>query len=99
MHPILASGRRVLFYALAWTLILALLTAVLWVSGGVDWQTAVRGLAPACSLFAFICLTPWYLCRVRPLRRPNRAVAPSLGAAVTGSAIFVAAAWLASPLL
>jgi two-component system, LytTR family, sensor histidine kinase AlgZ len=99
MHPILASGRRVLLYALAWALILALLTAILWASGGADWLTAVRGLAPACLLFAFICLTPWYLCRVRPLRQPDRAIAPSLGAAVTGSAIFVGAAWLASPLL
>src|SRR5580658_7219542 len=99
MHPILASGRRVLVYVLAWTLILALLAAILWASAAVDWRTAVRGLAPACLLFAFICLTPWYLCRVRPLRQPGRAVAPSLGAAVTGSSIFVAAAWLASPLL
>lgn len=99
MHPILASGRRVLLYVLAWTLILALLAAILWVSGGADWQTVVRGLAPACALFGFICLTPWYLCRVRPLRQPHRAIAPSLGAAVTGSAIFVAAAWIASPLL
>lgn len=97
MHPILASGRRVLLYAAAWTPILALLCAILWASGGVDWRTAIRGIAPACLLFAFICLTPWYLCRVLPLRRPNRAIAPSLGAAAAGSAVFVGAAWLASP--
>jgi two-component system sensor histidine kinase AlgZ len=97
MHPLLASGRRMLLYAAAWTLILALLNAILWASGGVDWQTAVGGLAPACLLFAFICLTPWYLCRVLPLRLPNRALAPSLGAAVAGSAVFVATARLASP--
>src|SRR5580658_579211 len=99
MHPILASGRRVLLYALAWLAILALLAAILWESAGVDWQTAVSGLAPACALFAFVCLTPWYLCRVRPLRQPNRAVAPSLRAAVAGSAIFAGAAGLASPAL
>lgn len=99
MHPILASGRRVLLYALAWALILALLAAILWASGGVDWRTAVSGLAPACLLFAFICLSPWYLCRTLPLRAPNRALAPLLGAAAAGSAIFVGAARLASPLL
>jgi two-component system sensor histidine kinase AlgZ len=99
MHPILASGRRVLLYVLAWMAILALLAAILRTSAGVDWPTAVSGLAPACVLFAFICLTPWYLCRVRPLREPNRAIAPSLGAAVAGSAIFVGAARLASPTL
>jgi two-component system sensor histidine kinase AlgZ len=99
MHPILASGRRVLLYVSAWVLILALLAAILWASGGVDWQTAVGGLAPACLLFAFICLTPWYLCRVLPLRLPQRAVAPSLGAAAAGSAVFAGTAWLASPVL
>jgi two-component system sensor histidine kinase AlgZ len=99
MHPILASGRRVLLYVLAWALILALLAVILWASGGVDWQTAVLGLAPACLLFAFVCLSPWYLCRALPLRAPNRAVAPSLGAAAAGSAVFVGAAWLASPSL
>jgi two-component system sensor histidine kinase AlgZ len=99
MHPILASGRRVLLYVLAWMAILGLLAAILRTSAGVGWQTAVSGLAPACVLFAFICLTPWYLCRVRPLGEPNRAIAPSLGAAVAGSAIFVGAAGLASPAL
>jgi two-component system sensor histidine kinase AlgZ len=99
MHPILASGRRMLLYAALWATLLALLAAILRISGGVHWQTALSGLAPACLLFAFICLTPWYLCRVRPLRQPGRAVAPSLGAAAAGSGIFVGAAWLASPLL
>jgi hypothetical protein len=99
MHPLLASGRRLPLYAALWLLILALLAATLRASGGVDWRIGLRGLAPACLLFAFICLTPWYLCRVRPLRRPDRAVAPSLGAAAAGSAIFAAAAWMASPLL
>jgi len=99
MHPILASGRRVLLYVLAWILILALLAAILWASGGMDWRTAVPALAPACLLFAFICLTPWYLCRSLPLRAPNRALAPSLGAAVAGSAVFIGTARLTSPLL
>jgi two-component system, LytTR family, sensor histidine kinase AlgZ len=97
MHPILASSRRVMLYTVVWLLILALLTATLWASGKVDWRIALRGLAPACVLFAFICLTPWYLCRVRPLRLPHRAIAPSLGAALAGSAVFAAAAGLASP--
>ena len=97
MHPILASGRRVVFYAAAWALILGLLAAILLASGSVDWRTAVGGLAPACLLFAFICLTPWYLCRALPLRQPNRALAPSLGAALAGSAVFIGAARLASP--
>jgi two-component system, LytTR family, sensor histidine kinase AlgZ len=86
-----------MLYTAAWMLILALLTATLWASGKVDWRIALRGLAPAGLLFAFICLTPWYLCRVRPLRLPHRAIAPSLGAALAGSAVFAAAAGLASP--
>ena len=81
-----------MLYTAAWMAILALLSAILWASGKVDWRTALRGLAPACLLFAFICLTPWYLCRVRPLRLPHRAIGPSLGAALVGRDDFICAA-------
>lgn len=99
MHPILASRRRTLIYAALWALLTAAMTAMLWSYSRVPWQQALEGVAPGCLLFAFICLTPWYLCRLRPLRQPNRAIAPSLGAALAGSAIFTLTARLASPQL
>jgi two-component system, LytTR family, sensor histidine kinase AlgZ len=99
MHPILASGRRLILYSAAWAMILTLLVVILWFYAGVAWPVALLGLAPACLLFAFICLTPWYLCRLRPLRQPNRAIAPSLGAALAGTAVFAGTARLVAPAL
>ena len=68
MHPILASRRRLLAYLLAWIPILALLIYVAWASGGVTWRDAAAVLAPACLVYAFACLSPWYICQTRPLR-------------------------------
>jgi len=56
-------------------------------------DTAV--LAPACILFAFACLSPWPICRVRPLRLAGAAmlVGTWAAAAVAASGMFTAAAW------
>src|ERR1700722_11414613 len=99
MHPILASARRTALYFGAWGLIAALLTYVMWDAAGFAWQDTARGLVPACLLEAFLCLTPWYLCRVRPLRQVNRALPPSLAAAVVAGFGFAVAARLAAPVL
>jgi hypothetical protein len=67
MHPILASRRRLLLYLLAWTPILALFAYVSHASGA-RWGDAVAVFSPALAIFAFVCLSPWPICRARPLR-------------------------------
>jgi two-component system, LytTR family, sensor histidine kinase AlgZ len=67
MHPILASGRRLLLYLLAWVPVLAFLAYACWASTGIPPAAAAALLAPACLVFAFACLSPWYLCRALPL--------------------------------
>ncbi|HEY1336918.1 MAG TPA: histidine kinase [Bryobacteraceae bacterium] len=67
MHPLLASRRRLLLYLLAWTPIVALLVYVS-AAGGAAPIDAVAVYGPACVAFAFVCLSPWPMCRVRPLR-------------------------------
>lgn len=93
MHPLLARRKRLLLYLLAWTPILALLVYVSHAAGAriVD---AAAVFAPAVIPFAFICLSPWAICRVRPL---GIAPAPGLlitftGAAVAGSLALVGTA-------
>ena len=94
MHPILASRRRLLVYLLAWIPILALLVWVAWASGGVSWQDATAVLAPACLVYAFACLSPWYICQTRPLRLSGLpyllptwgAAAAAVGLVLVGSA-------------
>src|ERR1700683_5441200 len=99
MHPILASARAAAIYFGAWAAIAALLTYVMWDAAGFAWQDAARGFVPACLLDAFLCLTPWYICRVRPMRHIDRALPPALAAAVVAGLGFTVTARLAAPLL
>ena len=101
MHPILVSGRRLLGYLLAWLLLLALLVYVASASAGMPWRDAAMVLAPACLIYAFDCLSPWYICRVRPLTPGNApALAVTWVAAAAGGGLTLAAcAWLAAWLL
>src|SRR5450759_2068688 len=68
MHPLLATRGRTLLYLAGWAPVLALLDYLMWASGGASWLQNTAVLAPACFLFAFACLSPWPICRVRPLR-------------------------------
>jgi two-component system, LytTR family, sensor histidine kinase AlgZ len=99
MHPILASARRAALYGGAWVAIAALLIYAMWDAAGFAWQDSARGIVPACLIEAFLCLTPWYLCRVRPMRQVDRALPPALAAALVAGGVFAATARLASPVL
>ncbi len=99
MHPILASARRTAIYGATWAVIAALLAYAMWYSAGFAWQDAARGLVPACLLEAVLCLTPWYLCRLRPMRQMDRALPPALAAAVVAGLVFAVTARLAAPAL
>lgn len=98
MHPILASRRRLGVYLLAWTPLVGLLAYVVWASGGMSWPQALVVLAPACLVYAFLCLSPWYLCRAMPLRlgRAFNLAATWTVAAAAGGLVFLGAAWLAA---
>ncbi|HUI54440.1 MAG TPA: histidine kinase [Bryobacteraceae bacterium] len=98
MHPLLESPRRMLLYLLAWIPVLALLAYVMWASGGMTWTDASAVLAPACLVYAFVCLSPWYLCSAQPLQAANWANLAFLfgGAAVACSLLLVGGAWLAA---
>jgi two-component system sensor histidine kinase AlgZ len=101
MHPILESRRRLLLYLLAWVPVLALLVYVSWMAGGITWWAAAEVLLPACLLFAFACLSPWYIGRARPLRWPNFSeLLFTWGAAsIAGSLLLVGGVWLAALVL
>jgi two-component system, LytTR family, sensor histidine kinase AlgZ len=97
MHPLLAGRRRILLYLAAWTPILALLVYVSHATGARVLDSAAV-FTPALIAFAFICLSPWPICRVRPL---GLATAPGLlvtftAAAVAGSLALVGTAVIMS---
>ncbi len=95
MHPILAS-RRLLFYLLAWLPAAALLTYLTWAGGGFRLPQAAAVVAPACFVYAFACLSPWYLCRTRPFSLPALPeLAVTFGAAAAAGGLLLAGiAWL-----
>ena len=68
MHPLLTSLRRLLLYVLAWAPVFVLLVMLTsW--DGTPWPAAAANLGPACIFYAFICLSPLYICRARSWRR------------------------------
>jgi hypothetical protein len=97
VHPILASARGAALYIGVWLLIAALLILLMAGAAGLAWQQAARGMVPACILEAVLCLTPWYICRLRPMRHLDRALPPTLAAAVIAGLGFAGAARLAVP--
>jgi two-component system sensor histidine kinase AlgZ len=101
MHPILGSRRRLLLYLLAWTPILALLAFVTRAATGLAWRDAIAILAPACLVYAFVCLSSWYICRARPLRPANAVslLATFAIAASVESLILAGSAWGVAVLL
>ena len=96
MHPILESSRRLLSYLLAWVPLLALLMYVMWASGGMSWQDAAVVLVPSCLVYAFACLSPWYICGTVPLRLSHWSnIAMTFGvASVACSLVLVGGAWM-----
>jgi two-component system, LytTR family, sensor histidine kinase AlgZ len=99
MHPLLVR-RRLLLYLLAWLPILALLAYIARAAGGLSWKDSTQVLAPGCLAYAFVCLTPWYVCRTRPLRPSSFAplVFAHVAAAAAASLILVGIVWLTANL-
>jgi two-component system sensor histidine kinase AlgZ len=73
MHPILARRRRFLWYLLAWATFGALLGYLLSVTSALHRGESEALAVPLCILYAFICLAPWYSCRMVPLGLTNAA--------------------------
>jgi hypothetical protein len=98
MHPILAARRRLAAYLLAWLPILVLLSFMARTAGGLAWWQELAILTPAMVVFAFACLSPWYLCRAMPLHRVgwSNLLGTFGAAAFAGSLVFVGSVKLVS---
>ncbi|MBI4875678.1 MAG: sensor histidine kinase, partial [Acidobacteria bacterium] len=61
MHPLLASRARLGLYVAAWLLLEILLAAAVVATGGIGWLEAAGVILPLYLLYAFACLSTWYL--------------------------------------
>ena len=98
MHPILQRRIGLVLYLAAWSPVLALLAYSARANGETSWPRAVALLLPACLMFAFACLSPWYLCRVQPLRFSEWTglAVTWTSASLSAGAMLAGVAWLAA---
>ena len=98
MHPILARGRRLALYLGAWTLLGLLLGALLAAPGGLGPWASLAIAIPLALVYAFFCLSAWYVARSTPLgpTGPIRLAVTALTASAISSAawLIVARGWL-----
>ncbi len=69
MHPILARLGRLAAYLAAWIPLAAMLVYLLAISGGFAAGPVAAAIAPAALVYAFVCLSTWFSCRLLPLER------------------------------
>jgi two-component system sensor histidine kinase AlgZ len=76
---------------LLWLLIGGLLTSLLRMPGTLSLAESAELAAPLCILYAFFCLTPWYMCRHLPLvtTNPAKIIVQHLAAALLACGIWV----------
>ncbi|MGD1092466.1 MAG: histidine kinase [Bryobacteraceae bacterium] len=101
MHPLICRKAYLAGYLTVWMLVAVMLAALLRMPGTLDWREALILSTPLCLFYAFVCLTPWYVCRYLPLRSTNpvKLLVNHFGAAIVASAIWVEMAHLiAQPL-
>src|SRR5438093_3461410 len=91
MHPILGQLRRLLLYLAAWGPISAILIYLFASVGGMSWVRALAMAVPLALVYAFMCLSAWYTCRVVPLANSGSWLA-HLAAAAVASLLWIATA-------
>jgi hypothetical protein len=68
VHPLLAQRGRLGPYLFAWVPLGGIVAGLLVLAGGVSPTEAVALAVPMVLVYAFLCLSSWWICRVTPLR-------------------------------
>jgi two-component system sensor histidine kinase AlgZ len=93
MHPILNDFRRLILYLGAWGPISAILIYLFVSRGELTWTQALVLAYPLCAVFAFVCLSAWYMCRNVPFGSYSSWI-PHAAAACFASLLWIGAARL-----
>jgi two-component system, LytTR family, sensor histidine kinase AlgZ len=93
MHPILGQFRRTVLYLIAWIPLAALLAYLLGTTRAINLREALALAFPLCFVYAFVCLSAWFPCRVTPLEHTGLAtfLATHLAGAVVATALWIVA--------
>lgn len=92
MHPILAQRERILIYLSIWLILGLLLASAVAVLGNTAWAAALFVVLPLTTVYSFMCLSAWYVCRAFPLHNTAfiRLLIVALVASVVTSTFLVA---------
>jgi hypothetical protein len=71
MHPLLHSWKATLLYLLAWVPVGLPFGLLMWRAGSLTALEATALTVPVVIVLAFVCITPWFMCRALPLRSTN----------------------------
>ncbi len=69
MHPLLARLGRLAAYLLAWAPLMAMLVYLIAVPGRFGLPETALVVVPASIVYAFVCLSTWFSCRLLPIDR------------------------------
>jgi hypothetical protein len=98
MHPILARGRPLALYLGMWVLVGSLLGALLTGESAITWPQAGFVALPLAFVYAFVCLSAWYVSRGVPLAASSavRVLATGVVAAgISGAGwLMIARGWM-----
>src|SRR5579863_9671212 len=91
MHPIFTKKTWFAAYLGVWAFVAVMLAGLLRMPGVLTWREALVIATPLCLFYAFVCLTPWYMCRQLPLGSGivSKLLLHHLGAAVLASVMWV----------
>jgi two-component system sensor histidine kinase AlgZ len=93
MHPIFRDKTWLAVYLAACAVLGTMLAALLHVLGRpLTWTEALAVSEPLILFFAFVCLTPWYVCRQLPLASADKF---KIAAYHAGTAVLATALWIA----
>jgi two-component system sensor histidine kinase AlgZ len=73
MHPIFQNWKVFLLYLAAWIPMGAILGFLIAAAGNLSGAESAAVTVPVAVLLAFVCLSPWYICRSLPLRADRAA--------------------------
>ena len=101
MHPLFQRRLRLVLYLAAWSPVLALVAYASRANAGASWPRAMALLGPAMAVFAFACLSAWYVCRVRPLRFSEwtAILVTWTSASLAAGALLAGIAWITAKLV
>lgn len=71
MYPILAQRNSFILYLVCWLPCAMLIAALFVFAARLDWIAAFALAIPMVVIYAFLCLSSWYLCHYFPLRKKN----------------------------